>query len=126
MPRAASASRMRGGAARHVGAQTMAEWELSVRRSRARRRVLLMLASLSESFPRPLALACGLDASRLDAIMRGRPPAYRVELSLVGLGLAVEVWTPNGRMYAITTLGRRKARQLSARVARQGARRSAP
>ena len=108
-----------------VGRAPLAEAELSLRRSRVRTRVLLMLASLRESPPRALAQACGLDPSRLRWAMRGRAPYYREGLSLVALGLAEELATPAGRMYVVPERGRRKARQITSRVARRAAARAA-
>lgn len=94
-------------------------FELSVRRSRLRSRVLLMLCSLGEAYPSQLAVACGVDARRVRWALEGRLPAYSPALSLVGLGLA-EVVAPGarrGRVYRITGAGRRKARSLARRVA---------
>lgn len=98
---------------------TAAEIELSFRRSQLRRRVLIMLCSLSEATPRALALAAGVDAGRLRQALHGKLPFYRPELSLVVLGLVEVVETANGRVLRITERGRRKARQLTARVARR-------
>ena len=98
---------------------TGAESELSVQRSRVRRRVLLMLSSLSEAYPSQLARACGLTPTRLAWVLHGRAPYYRPELSLFALGLARERRTPTGRVYEITTKGRKKARSLTARVRRK-------
>lgn len=92
---------------------TGADAELAIRRSRVRMRTLLILSSLSEAYPNQLARACGISASRLYAIMHGRLPGYRPELGLVTLRLAQEILTPNGRIYAITARGRRKARSLT-------------
>lgn len=107
-----------------VGRAPLAEAELSLRRSRVTTRVLLMLASLQEASPRALAQACAVDPSRLRWVMRGRPPYYRTSLSLLDLGLAEEVRTPNGRVYVVTGRGRRKARQITSRIARRAARRA--
>lgn len=100
-----------------------AEVELSIHRSRVRQRVLMTLSSWSEATPRALAFACGINTQRLAWIMHGHWPAYRVELALIRLGLAEEIHTPNGRVYAITARGRKKARQLSARFTRSAKRR---
>lgn len=101
------------------------EAEKSIRRAPARARVLLMLASLGEAHPRALAAAAGVDATRLEWIMRGHPPEYSEELALLTLGLAREIRTKAGRAFEITTRGRKKARQLTARAARKAARRAA-
>lgn len=104
---------------------TLAEIEMSFRRSRIRLRVLLTLASLSEASPRALAQACGIDATRLRWVMEGYAPFYRPELSMVALGLAERVVTPSSRIWRITNAGRRKARQLTSRLARRAERSAA-
>lgn len=96
-----------------------------MRRAPKRRHVLIMLASLTEAKPLALANACGVDARRLRQIMHGDWPQYRVELSLIPLGLAEEIGTPNGKVYRITDRGRRKARQLTARSVRKAVARRA-
>jgi predicted transcriptional regulator with HTH domain len=97
----------------------LAEFELSMRRSRKRREVLIMLASLTEATPRALAHACGVNEGRLLDLMQGGGQ-HSVELSLLVLGLAEARLTPRGtRIYMITDRGRRKARQLTAREARK-------
>jgi len=97
----------------------LAELELSMRRSRKRREVLVMLASLTESAPRALAQACGVNEGRLLEIMQGGGQ-YSADLSLLFLGLAEARLTPRGtRIYTITDRGRRKARQLTKRDARK-------
>lgn len=104
---------------------TLAELELSMRRAPKRREVLIMLASLTEAKPLALAKACGIDARRLLQIMHGDWPQYRTELSLIPLGLAEEIRTPNGKVYRITERGRKKARQLAARSVRKAVARRA-
>jgi len=85
-----------------------------------------MLASLTEATPRALAQSCGIDAQRLFGIMFGDGEKYSEELALVKLGLA-ELIIRDGRrrVYLITDRGRRKARQLTARVARRAIARDA-
>lgn len=83
-----------------------------------------MLASLTEAFPRALAQAVGIDATRLRWVMHGREPYYRTSLALVPLGLVEQRLTRNGVVYAVTERGRRKARQLTARSARRAAARA--
>jgi predicted transcriptional regulator with HTH domain len=103
----------------------LAEFELSMRRSRKRFEVLIMLASLTESTPRALAQACGLDSQRLKWIMEGDGEHYSVELALVTLGLAEVRLAGDRKVYAVTERGRRKARQLTARMARKAIGRAA-
>lgn len=100
---------------------TDADSERSVTRSRIRRKVLIMLSSLGEAYPRRLARACALDATRLSWILHGHLPQYRPELSLVALGLVRKRTGANGTVYEITTKGRKKARSLRARVRARGA-----
>lgn len=88
--------------------------------SRHRRRVLLMLSSLTEAYTGQLAHACHLDRKIVRWIMRGRLPYYSVELSLVALGLAAEVRDHRGARWVITDYGRRIARKISARDLRKG------
>lgn len=86
-------------------------------------RSLILLSSLSEAYPNQLARGLNVSASRVRAVMHGRLPGYRPELSLIRLGLAQEILTPNGRVYAITNRGRRKARSLTSEK-RRGANRA--
>jgi predicted transcriptional regulator with HTH domain len=95
---------------------TGAESERSVRRSRARMRVLILLSSLGEAYPRQLAKATGLDATRLKWILHGHLPQYKPELSLIPLGLVRERASGTGKVYECTNKGRRKARSLTARA----------
>lgn len=104
---------------------TAAAFERSIVRSRLRLRALVMLSSLTEAFPRQLARAVGVDSSRLRLLLHGNDIDYARSLSLIGLGLAEERVTPHGRVYAITTGGRRKARQISAREIRRARMREA-
>lgn len=104
---------------------THADFELSIRRSRNRRNVLLALASLSLTYRGPLAQAAGVSFSQLMGVLYGSPGTYRPGLALVPLGLAREVPGPNGRAIEITERGRRKARQLTARSVREGVKRRA-
>lgn len=97
---------------------TWAEIEKSFRRSYLRVAVLMMLNSLSESTPRALAMAVGIDGDRLHQIMFGGG-SYAEGLALVALGLVEVIETPNGKIYRITTKGRRKSRQLAARNVRR-------
>lgn len=98
-----------------------AAWERCIERSRLRRRALILTSSLSEAFPRQLAKALGVDSGRLRALMHGGPPDYAEALGLVTLGLVAQRETPHGSVYTITDLGRRKARQLTARETRRDA-----
>lgn len=95
---------------------TGADSERSIRRSRVRMRVLIMLSSLGEAYPRQLAKATGLDSTRLQWALHGHAPQYKPELSLASLGLVRERMTPAGRVYECTSKGRRKARSLTARA----------
>jgi hypothetical protein len=79
----------------------------------------MTLSSLGEAFPRQLAAMLDISADRLRAVMHGKPPDYSEEFALVTLGLVEERLTRHGRVYAITTAGRRKARQLAAREIRR-------
>lgn len=97
-----------------------------MRRSRRRRQVFLMLASLTESTPTALAKACGIDATRLKWIMFGKWPYYAEETAPIPMGLAVLLETTSGRkIYRITPRGMKKARQLTARVVRKAVARRA-
>lgn len=102
-----------------------AKTDESMRRARNRERVLLMLSSLGESNVTRLGRTCGIPPSRVKWIMHGHPPHYSVELSLAELGLATRVETKTGRVYAITDLGRRKARSITASRIRARERRAA-
>jgi predicted transcriptional regulator with HTH domain len=88
---------------------------LSLRRSTVRLRVLLALASLGKAYPAQLAREAGLDPRRVTLALRGRPPIYRDQLSLVKLGLArwargtIEI-TARGRAIAAEIRGGRAAR----------------
>lgn len=104
---------------------THADFELSIRRARNRRNVLVTLASLSLTYRGPLAQAAGVSHSQLMGILYGSPGTYRTELALVPLGLAREVPGPNGVAIEITERGRRKARQLTARSVREDVKRRA-
>ncbi len=97
---------------------TWAEIEKSFRRSYLRVAVLMMVNSLSETTPRALAMAVGIDGGRLHQIMFGGG-SYSETLALIALGLVEVRETPNGRVYVITQRGRRKARQLAARNVRR-------
>lgn len=77
-----------------------------------------MLHSLGRAYPAHLARVAGVDRGRLFAIMHGRPPAFRSNLSLVALGLAARSRDEHGLVYEITPRGRRKARQLASRERR--------
>lgn len=89
----------------------------SIRRSSLRDRATILLSSLGEAHPRFLAQALGVDQTRLKEIMHGNPPWYSVELAPITLGHAVLDMTAAGRVYRITSRGRKRARQLtSARV----------
>lgn len=79
-------------------------------------RVLIMLSSLGEAYPRQLAKAAGLDSTRLRWVLHGHAPHYKPELSLAALGLVRERATDAGRVYECTSKGRRKARSLTARA----------
>lgn len=74
-----------------------------------------MFNSLGEGYPRQLARALGVDPTRVRWMLHGKPPYYSVELSLLAQGLVEEVKTNSGRVYAITTRGRRKARSIARR-----------
>lgn len=95
-----------------------AAYERSIERSYLRLRVLLMLASLGEAFPRQLAKSCNIDCWRLDQVLFGGGD-YSVDLALVRLGLIEVVTSPHGKLYRITRAGARKARRLAARQARR-------
>lgn len=86
--------------------------ELALRRSRIRTRTLLMLNSMGEAYLGQLARAVGTERKRIRAVMYGAMPAYRPDLSLIGLGLAEEVQTEHGRIFRITAAGKRKARSI--------------
>jgi len=92
-----------------------ADAERSLRRSRNRLRVLLMLSSLSEAYAGQLARATGVGRDHVRMVLHGAPPRYREELALIPLGLVVVDDTANGRLYRITSRGRRKARSWAAR-----------
>lgn len=93
-----------------------ADTEKSVRRSRARYKVLMMLASMGEAYVGQLARAAALQPTRVKAVLHGDGRGYKVSLSLVEMGLAERVQTPNGRVYRITSRGLRKARSLAKRA----------
>src|SRR5688572_25482165 len=95
-----------------------AAYERSLERSYLRLRVLLMLASLGEAFPRQLASACNIDAWRLNAVLFGDGEDYSRDLALVPLGLIEVVASPHGKLYRITRAGARKARRMAARARR--------
>ena len=94
----------------------------SLARSRHRLRLLLAISSLGEAYLNQLAKHTGLSATRVRWLLYGRPPYYREDLSLVGLGLVREVNGARGRSFAITPRGRRKARSVAAAWARRGSR----
>ena len=99
--------------------------ERSVVRSSLRDRALILTASLGEASPNQLAKALGTHVSRLRSLMHGDPAdGYSVELALIELGLVEARETRLGEVYAITTKGRRKARQLTSRRARRARRRA--
>lgn len=75
-----------------------------------------MLSSLGEAYPAQLARAVGLPQHKLGWVMEGREPYYSTRFSVVGQGLARVVESSSGRVYQITTRGRRKARSLTRRA----------
>lgn len=84
----------------------------SFARSRKRRAALRILARKGEAYPAQLARACRVSVDRVSWIVRGRAPYYRVELSLVALGLAREERLLTGPVYRVTQRGRRAWRAL--------------
>lgn len=95
-----------------------ASTELSLRKSRGRRVVMMSLNAVGETYLGHLARMTGIERNRVRYILHGRLPYYRLDLSLVAQGLVEPVLTATGRIYRITTKGRRKARSLAKRVAR--------
>lgn len=93
--------------------------EKSLRRSRVRLHVLLALSSLGEAYVGQISRLRGIPWGRVKACLLGKPPGYRVELSLVGLGLVKERRSRAGTMFVITTAGRRKARSVTKAWARR-------
>ena len=93
------------------------EFERSIHRSRHRLLVLLTLSSLGEAYVNQLSRHTGIRPSRVRAVLVGKPPSYRVERSLVHLGLAREVGRGEGRAFEITSKGRRKARSFASAFA---------
>lgn len=96
-----------------------ADAERSIRRSRVRARVLVMLCSMGEGYVASIARAAGVEWRRCAGALTGRMPDYRPELGLVALGLVEERRTANGRLYRPTRRGLRKARSLAKRWARR-------
>jgi len=94
--------------------------ERSVRRSRVRLQVLLAVSSLGEAYIGQVSRLTGIPWPRVKWALLGHPPQYRVELSLVGVGLVREKITPAGTVFAITSAGRRKARSITQALARRG------
>lgn len=97
----------------------------SFRRCEPRRRLLLLLSSLSEAYVGQLGRIMELPHARVLALLEGDPDrGYSAELSLVRLGLAVEKPTivKRGRVYEITAKGRRKARSMTAGRVRRAVR----
>lgn len=94
-------------------------FERSIRKAPLRLRVLLAVASLGEAYVGQIARHVGARRSRVRAALTGRLPGYRLDLSLVGLGLVEERRDEHGTIYRITTAGLRKARSLTA-AARRG------
>lgn len=94
---------------------------MSLRKSRHRERLLLAMASMGECYIGELARHLKLPRAVIRALLHGKPPYYRIELSLVRLGLVREVRRDRSRGYAITSLGLRKARSI---VASRGRRRT--
>lgn len=98
----------------------------SFMRSYYRPRLLLLLSSLGEAYVGQLARMLRIPPRRVLALLEGDPAqGYSVELALVTLGLAAsKPTTGRGRAYGITTKGQRKARSMSASVARRTQRRA--
>lgn len=94
----------------------------SMKRSRHRVRILLLIASWGEAYLGELSRATGLPRTRVKWILHGRAPYYDPALSLVPLGLVRELHGRRGRAFAITPLGLRKARSIAAGRARRAAR----
>lgn len=74
----------------------------SVRRSRARLKVLLALARKREAYVAELSRATGLRDHRVRAALEGHDGTYRPQLSLVGLGLATSAVTEQGIVFRAT------------------------
>lgn len=98
--------------------------EKSVRRSRVRKHVLILISSLGEAYLGQIARALRLPPGRVLWALHGHAPDYRPELSLIAVGLVEERVTEQGRVFVITSRGRRKARSLTSRIARAAERRA--
>lgn len=94
--------------------------ERSIRRSRHRQRLLMLLASMREAYAGQLARALGVHSSRIRWMLHGRLPYYQPSLGLCALGLVEETNDGRGRLYVITRRGERKARSLAKRYRMQG------
>ncbi|GEM_PF-5941920 len=81
----------------------------SMRRSHARRAVLVALDRLGQAGLAPLAEQAGLAPERVRAVLHGRLPGFLPELSL----LALELVRQEGEEYAIAPRGRLVVRSLA-------------
>lgn len=91
-------------------------------RSRYRRRLLLLIASMGEVYVGQAGRILHQPHSRIMAMLVGSPGrGYSESLSLVRLGLVQERVDAQarGRVFEITSRGRRKARSLAAARARR-------
>lgn len=99
----------------------------ALHRSRARLLVLLELEAQGVSSIGQLERTTGLRHDKIRAALHGAMPDYRVEDSLVSLGLARRLRAPFGPAYAITRAGQRialivardRAAMQAARLARR-------
>ena len=92
--------------------------ERSLRKSRTRRRALLMLNSVGEAYLGLLSHMLGVEPKRVRGVLLGDLPHYAPDLALVTIGLVSAHDTPRGRLFRITKDGRRKARSVAKRAAK--------
>lgn len=94
----------------------------SMRRSRTREETLLALHRESQAHLSHLQALTGISGRLIRMALHGQLPYFRPDLSLLSRRLVVEIVKPRGRAYAITDLGRRRARQVLANRRREAAR----
>lgn len=93
---------------------SLADIELSFRRTRTRPDLMLAMDRLKEAHHGEVASAIEVSCGRLVEILHGAPPSYKRELSPVPLGLL----TDDDGVIRITPLGEVFARRLHARRSR--------
>jgi predicted transcriptional regulator with HTH domain len=92
--------------------ETLLEISRSLRRSNARREVLLALDALGMAYVSQLAERTRIAADRVHAVLHGDGRGFRVSLSLTHLELVEAQPNPEGHVYGITPRGRLVVKSL--------------